>query len=211
MHQLEVVAAIHSGAEVRERVDAAAIGTLRQLSRSVEERVGERIALWLFTGDGVPLPADDTPLTALPANSIVRVRTRARVHRVEPLWGPDHGGTTCNIVGVGFSALSNAAARVQFGAVSVPCEFVSDTCLRVRTPAHPIGLVRVRLLRCENDNADEGADDLEDSGSFEFIRLENAWDRVFATTNSFCPVRRSDADEECCNAAHAKDDDLRPP
>ena len=67
------------------------------------------------------------------------------------------------------------------------CECVNDTTLRCLAPVHPVGIVRVVLLRCEDEAA--VSDDEEDEASFEFVRLEHVYDKIFATTNSFCPVR----------------------
>ena len=59
-------------------------------------------------------------------------------------------------------------------------EFNEVRCI---APDHPPGIVNVRLVRCEEDDFDE------DEASFEFVRLETAYEVLFATTNSHCPVR----------------------
>ena len=46
----------------------------------------------------------------------------------------------------------------------------------------------MKLLRCEDDEPSADDDD-DDDATYEYIRLEAAYDAIFATTNSFCPVR----------------------
>ena len=61
--------------------------------------------------------------------------------------------------------------------------------------------MRVELVRCVDDEpgqavaaaaaaaSEDERDDEADCATFEFLRLEAAYDMVFATTNSHCPLR----------------------
>ena len=85
--------------------------------------------------------------------------------------------------------------RLQFGCVTIAVASVeSDTTLYCRSPPHPTGIASVRLLRCE----DEGPYDELDTASFEFVRLEAAYDAIFSSTNSFCPIRQGQHDDDAC-------------
>lgn len=109
----------------------------------------------------------------------------------EPLWGPEKGSTLVLVHGEAFDLLDPRQLWVLFGSSAVPCDRVSDTLLRCRAPAHGAGIVDVRLRRCEGDGA-AGAAAAQEAGdvdlaTFEFVRLEAAYDQIFARTNSFCP------------------------
>ena len=115
--------------------------------------------------------------------------SRARTER----WVTDRISGACTPSGLSFGV----TARVMFGSTSVPCEAINSSMLRCRTPTHEAGVVRVQLIRCEDDEpAVDGDDDDGDVATFEFVRLETAYDRIFATTNSFCPVRSSQQEED---------------
>ena len=97
------------------------------------------------------------------------------------------------IHGTGFSSLGGFA-QLTFGSVVISIlEIVSDSLLRCRSPPHHAGIVSVRLSRC----AQLPHHELElDTASFEFVRLEAAYDTIFATTNSYCPIRSANHDGE---------------
>jgi hypothetical protein len=102
--------------------------------------------------------------------------------------------------------------HVRFGSVSVPCERINDTTLCCLSPPHPPGIVKVSLVRCNsishnnhnnshnnhnnhltgNNNRillEEDDEDEQDETTFEYVRLGAAFDTIFATTNSYCPLR----------------------
>merc|ERR1740130_2122053 len=102
--------------------------------------------------------------------------------------------------------------HVRFGSVSVPCERINDTTLCCLSPSHPPGIVKVSLVRCNsishnhnhNNNRnnsnltdnnrrileeDDDDEELQDETTFEYVRLGAAFDAIFATTNSYCPLR----------------------
>lgn len=200
-----VVLATHDATTVRECVPCDAAGTLRGLYTLVEHAARQRLKQHslsvILAADGETLPADDTPASTL-VSTIVHCNliSRPRLLVCEPLCGPDHGGTHVIIHGESLSTCSSA--RVRFGAAVVPC--VQDrqqdgaVVLRCQAPKHELGIVRVTLLRCEDDAPSEGDDD-DDRATFEFVRLEAAYDAIFATTNSFCPIRsRDDSDAAGC-------------
>jgi hypothetical protein len=67
--------------------------------------------------------------------------------------------------------------------------------------------VRVSLLRCQDDQPTADDDD-DDGASFNYVRLETAFDAIFATTNSFCPLREGHAAEDA--SVHAKSPEGEP-
>ncbi|OEU12053.1 hypothetical protein FRACYDRAFT_270507 [Fragilariopsis cylindrus CCMP1102] len=106
--------------------------------------------------------------------------------------------------------------HVRFGSVSVPCERINDTTLCCLSPPHPPGIVKVSLVRCRhishsnnnnnnnniNNNSnltgnnnriileeDDDDEELQDETTFEYVRMGAAFDAIFATTNSYCPLR----------------------
>ena len=193
---MEIVAVLPDGAVVRQCISLDGLTCARELHALVQsaarERVGRNVTVQL-SADGAVLPADETPVAALRHLRELRctLSTRPRVLRCEPLWGPEQGQTTVRIHGESFEGVG-ASARVRFGSVDVPCQRVSSTTLRCQTPAMPAGIVAVSLRRCEDDDAgDDG-----DAATYEFVKLESAYDAIFATTNSFCPVRGARAEEE---------------
>jgi hypothetical protein len=184
---------------VREHVPASAARTLRELHLIVQaaarRRTGRQVCVHLFAPGGGPrLAADDGLVSALPSTVIeCRLVTTARVTSCEPLWGPEQGGTTVTLHGHDFDTVGTSA-RIQFGSSSVPCQRIDSSRLRCRTPPHAAGIIRVVLQHCEDEDATDSNRDAEDEGAtFEFVRLEAAYDAIFATTNSFCPMRARNA------------------
>jgi hypothetical protein len=199
---IEVVTALHGGTvRHRTQLDIRDVGTMRNLYRLVEsaacQRLGRRVVP-ILSSRGIVLPADDTSVSTKLAGGDTVVEcnlaaVRPRVLRVSPLWGPEGGMTLVDLHGEGFEQIG-MNARVAFGSVAVPCERVSGSVLRCRTPCHAPGLVKVSLLRCEPNMASAASrnvvdDDDDDQASFQFVRFESAIDAIFSTTNSFCPVR----------------------
>ena len=157
-----------------------------QICESVaRERLGPSVAVQLYAGNQ-KLSRDSSAISGCMHVECI-ILSRPRLLHVEPLCGPEHGSTTVFIHGTGFDGIQTlASARVRFGAAEVALERLSDSILRCRTPAHPAGIVAVALVRCEDD-----ADTADDTATFQFVRLEAAYDTIFATTNSFCPLRGS--------------------
>lgn len=97
---------------------------------------------------GVPGIAGAVPATAAPVATSVAASSTA-VPPVAPTAvslsvgaGPTRGGTTVELAGTGVGATTT----VWFGAVGVTAiTHVSSTRVRVVTPAHPVGLVSVRV------------------------------------------------------------------
>ena len=174
------------------------------LQHEVRRTLGDETAsVQLFSEGGHGIPADETPLLQLHTNRVhCRISTRARLMQCEPLSGPSKGGTIVRIHGKGLLNLRASSAWVRFGTVDVPVlDVVSDTEIRCRSPAHVTGIVRVRLLRCEDDRNNDDADE-DDAASFEFLRLEHIYDAIFSTANRFCPLQEgSRADESVLDAA----------
>lgn len=177
----------HSGATTCETVPHSSAPTARALYQLVQatasKRLGHRIMVHLLSTDGALLPADETPVAALGTPVHATLHEPPRLLRCEPLWGPEHGSTLVRIHGEGFMN-GMQGARVSFGHVDVPCERVSETVLKCTAPPHATGLVSVQLRRCEEEASTD-----EDTATFEYMRLEAAFDAIFATTNSFCPLR----------------------
>jgi hypothetical protein len=186
-----LVVITYGNATTEETVDVARVPTMAQLYQQIEAAASRRlhssVTAQLSRPDGASLPADETAPQHLQIPSIrCHLHARAQLNRCYPLSGPSGGGTRVAIHGTGFSSVGNSA-RVRFGSAVVPvAEVESDTLLYCMAPEHPTGLVRVQLLRCEDERT---SDDEPDSASFEFTRLEAAYDAIFATTNAFCPVR----------------------
>ena len=164
--------------------------TMRLLHQHIETAAMQRLSLSAVSAqlswpDGTPLTGA-SPQQLLRATIRCRLYTRAQLIRCEPLCGPAAGGTVVAVHGKGFCNMRETT-RVRFGCVTVAVTSVeSDTMLYCRSPPHPTGIASVRLLRCEDEGT--GDDDL-DTASFEFVRLEAAYDAIFASTNSFCPIR----------------------
>lgn len=176
----------HGVTSTCERMPVLAGDSTLDLYRRIETaacaRLGEHVAVQLCA-NGRRIVADYTLLSSLGTRVISCVLlTRARLERCEPLWGPEQGGTSINVHGCGFHGVGDSA-RLRFGSVVVACERINDCTLRCRAPPHPTGIVRVTLMRCEDDDSDD------DTASFNYVRLEAAYDTIFATTNSFCPTR----------------------
>ncbi len=198
---LDVVATI-GDATVREKIERRALTTadLHALVLADVKRRAPHVLRYAvqLTAAGTMLPVDGTLLTAIPSDEIaVTVTSAPRLLRCTPLWGT--GSTAVTVHGVGLDSVG-ASARLRFGAVDVPCERLNSSALRCIAPAnHPPGIVRVTLVRCEED---EGSEE-EDEASFEFVRIEAAYDVVFATTNSHCPVRDRELDR------HQSEEEMR--
>ena len=107
-----------------------------------------------------------------------------RLISCEPAFGPVDGGTVVSVRGSGFHS-GMSSLRVKFGALFVPAQVVSSTVLQCVSPAQAgAGLVSVHI-HCNADlhlNAGKAL--------FEYFRLENLYDAIFATTNANCPVRQ---------------------
>lgn len=185
-----------SGAEtVREVIPHNVAGTLNDLYElvvtSARQRTGRKVSVSLSM-DGTVLPASERPVATLGAEAAIecRIFSRVKLLMCEPLCGPENKSTLVHIHGEGLDGIGSSA-RIQFGSALVSVERVSESLLRCHSPALPAGLVRVSLLRCENESAasDDAIDEDEDTASFKFVRLEAAYDAIFATTNSFCPIR----------------------
>jgi len=147
----------------------------------------------------------DCQLTIVEAPPLTR---SPRLLQLGPLWGPEEGGTLIRLYGEGLSSSVAAESstssnnrgvpHVRFGSsVSVPCERINDTTLCCLSPQHPPGIVKVSLVQCgisHNNNSQlTGSniileDDLDET-TFEYVRMGAAFDAIFATTNSYCPLR----------------------
>ena len=77
-----------------------------------------------------------------------------------PYAGPITGGTTVNVSGTNFNNFAPGTAPVvRFGGVPAPIViFVSDTLLRVASPAHAAGVVDVTVTTAAGTSAANGAD-----------------------------------------------------
>jgi len=158
----------------------------------------------------------DCQLTVVEPPSVTR---SPRLLRLGPLWGPEEGGTLLRLHGEGFlspllqrrmgevtdsstSSNNRSVLHVRFGSsVSVPCEQINDTTLCCLSPQHPPGIVKVSLVRCgishnnnnNNNNQLTGGrirqEEELDETTFEYVRMGAAFDAIFATTNSYCPLR----------------------
>jgi hypothetical protein len=76
--------------------------------------------------------------------------------------------------------------RVLFGTELVKARRISDSELCVVSPPHEAGIVTVRCP-CARGSVDGSDSDL--FATFQYVRLENLYDAIFASTNSHCPVR----------------------
>lgn len=183
---IDVVATI-GDVTIRESVQRTAL-TVADLHALVVANLAQRAphlsthTVQLTVGGSIILPVDGTPLTAIQSDVVqCTVRCAPQLLRCAPLWGAG-GCTVVTVHGVGLEAVGGSP-RLRFGRVDVPCQRTSSTTMRCIAPDHPPGIVNVRLVRCEEDDFDE------DEASFEFVRLETAYEVLFATTNSHCPVR----------------------
>ena len=183
---IDVVATI-GDVTIRETVQRTAL-TVADLHALVVANLAQRAphlsthTVQLTVGGSIILPVDGTPLTAIQSDVVqCTVRCAPQLLRCAPLWGAG-GCTVVTVHGVGLEAVGGSP-RLRFGRVDVPCQRTSSTTMRCIAPDHPPGIVNVRLVRCEEDDSDE------DEASFEFVRLETAYEVLFATTNSHCPVR----------------------
>lgn len=183
---IDVVATI-GDVTIRESVLRTAL-TVADLHALVVANLAQRAphlsthTVQLTVGGSIILPVDGTPLTAIQSDVVqCTVRCAPQLLRCAPLWGAG-GCTVVTVHGVGLEAVGGSP-RLRFGRVDVPCQRTSSTTIRCIAPDHPPGIVNVRLVRCEEDDSDE------DEASFEFVRLETAYEVLFATTNSHCPVR----------------------
>ena len=198
---IQVIATLDDATTVREQVPLHAATTLSILYTIVEQaartRLNQRRVHARLLANGAVLPNDDTPTSTLLSTVVeCQLISKPRIEKCEPLFGSIAGNTHVVIHGSSLAGLGETA-RVMFGSTSVPCEAINSSMLRCRTPTHEAGVVRVQLIRCEDDEpAVDGDDDDGDVATFEFVRLETAYDRIFATTNSFCPVRSSQQEED---------------
>jgi len=183
--RLEVVATLPQGGQIREQLHVEDTSTVRFLHHTVEtmasQRLGRRVRAVLSI-DGTR-PEQEALVSTLGGNTVncqlVEVYIPPKLLRVSPLWGPEGGSTRVHLHGDNLSL--PPSTRIRFGSTSVPCEFIEGEMF-CRTPLHPPGIVNVSLMRCEEDET-------MDEATFEFVRLEAAFDVTFARTNAFCPLR----------------------
>ena len=185
---LDVIAKMDGATVAQDQISVNDTDTVRDLHRVVEnaacQRLGRKVSVLLGV-EGVSLPTDDAPVSTLQGLAVLEATLclSPRLLSVSPLWGPAGGdaSTLVTIRGEGLAAVGGSA-RISFGGTIVSCERVDATTLRCHAPGHAPGIVQVSLLRCEEE-------DVEDEATFQYVRLETALDAIFATTNSFCPVR----------------------
>jgi len=121
--------------------------------------------------------------------AVISTVPRPRVSRCEPPFGPTSGGTPVKLHGEGFIdglGFGGPALHIRFGQQIVPARKVSDSTLLCVAPPHPVGPVRVRL----------GCGGEEHDALYEFVSPERMYDAIFASTNSYCPIRSKEEGEE---------------
>ena len=174
---------------------------IKQAARS---RVGMSVEASVFFGE-VLLPADTSTLQQWGISAASKVcavlAPVAQVTSCSPCQGPEGGGTAVRLSGQGFvlptlggvgmlvhpapAVSAQGEVRVLFGTELVKARRISDSELCVVSPPHEAGIVTVR---CPCASRADGSDsDLV--ATFQYVRLENLYDVIFASTNSHCPVR----------------------
>ncbi|GMI31215.1 hypothetical protein TrCOL_g9005 [Triparma columacea] len=209
-----IEAAYCSEEVVRETLNLPPDTTLCQtlydvIKQTARSRVGMSVDASVFFGE-VLLPADTSTLQEWGISAASKVfavlSPVPQVTSCSPCQGPEGGGTAVRLKGRGFvlptlggsgmassmlvqqvpAVSAQGEVRVLFGTELVKARRISDSELCVVSPPHEAGIVTVRCP-CARGSVDGSDSDL--FATFQFVRLENLYDAIFASTNSHCPVR----------------------
>lgn len=181
------------------------IGLRDMIGTAAKSRADHKMdVILVYAGRVLPLTTETLGTFGVSVDSTVHVVCKPlvvapRLCGSEPLMGPISGGTPVCLHGEGFTqgqGFGSSNVCVAFGSRIVPCKRITDTTLSCVSPAHPAGVVTIRLL-CRNQRTLEmqplfGHE--ADGATFEFVRLETMYDAIFSTTNAFCPIRQRAAD-----------------
>ena len=137
--RFDVIADVDGTSVRSRRLEVDETATVRSLFHIIEnsasEELGRKVSALLFV-DGVPLSADDTPLSDLRATVVeAKLLRRPRLLSVAPLWGPEGGATSVTIFGEALASVVPAKGRRERGSGAVSRQRSGGRCRRER----PVG------------------------------------------------------------------------